>query len=76
LISIGLLLFGWFWVAVNFSAPYAAWWNSTLVMFAIFAAGTGVAGSVKWSAVSGALVAMNGLSALLWLLLIAGQLSS
>lgn len=38
--SVGALAFGWFWVAANFSAREAAWWNSLWTICGIFAIGT------------------------------------
>lgn len=37
--SAGALAFGWFWLAVNFSAREAAWWDSWWAICVVFAAG-------------------------------------
>ena len=34
--SLALVEFGWFWFAICFAAPKAAWWNSGWLFIAIY----------------------------------------
>ena len=73
--SLGLFVFGWLWMAANFSVASMRWWNTQWAMLAIFATGATLAATAKPFKTfygAGSLV-LNLLMVGAWLILIFGE---
>ena len=71
--SAAALIVGWMWFKVSFVARESAWWNSLWVVILWFLIGVAVGVKGRPRIVAIGIVILNGMSALLFLVLALGR---